>query len=179
MYVKTFVSGSHLLLAAGLKEVIVPYLRKYLAIFVALTFILIAVGCSSNQNAQDVSVADSQEQQTTTTEPFMTPVTTTAPYKNINAQQAEQLINNGGIQILDLRDTYLYSNKHILGADSLPYTYLTEQMTKLDKSKPVLVYDDQDKISKNAAMTLIQNGFPQVYNLAGGMVTWVGSVEPN
>lgn len=154
------------------------YLRKYLVIFIAIASIFIAIGCSSSQNLESAEFENTEAQTTTTTEPFATPVTYQA-WSDINASQLEQLMNSNNPPIvLDLRETYYYNNKHMLGAESLPMEYLKEQLDKLDKSKVIVVYDNEDKISRDAAKLLADNGFKQVYNLAGGIVTWTGGVEP-
>ena len=154
-----------------------PCLRKYLAIFVVLASIFIAVGCSSGQ---EVAESDVTPQETTTTEPFATPVTQIQQaWTDIDANQLSQLLaGNNPPLVLDLRTTYYYSNKHIAGAESLPLEHLTSQLGELDKSQPIVVYDDNGKLSKEAVKILTENGFKQVYNFAGGMATWGGSVEP-
>lgn len=152
-----------------------PFLRKYLVIFIAIASLFIAIGCSSSQ---DIAQSDEDQQTTTTTEPFETPVTYQV-WTDISASQLEQLMaSKTPPLVLDLRETYLFGNKHIRGAESLPFQHLKGQLGKLDKSKAIVVYDDKEKISKEAARILTDNGFQQVYNLSGGMVTWGGPVGP-
>lgn len=68
--------------------------------------------------------------------------------------------------------------RDIKGAESLPLKYLIPQLEKVDKSTHIVVYDNEDKLSNDAARKLTDNGFKNVYNLKGGIVTWTGGVEP-
>lgn len=83
------------------------------------------------------------------------------------------------LQIIDVRESWMYANKHIKGADPMPVNYLKDNLKELDKTRPIAVYDNEGEAGDQAANLLIQNGFKKVYNLAGGMSAgWEYEIEP-
>lgn len=166
-----------------------PRLKKYLVIVCAVAFTLLTVGCSSNQVAEeDVSASQSESDQMQQTQPAsqsepstqvqQEPVTPQA-WTDISANQAWQLISTDKtVQVIDLRDAYMYRNKHIVGATHIPSGELESNLDLVDKSKPVLVYDDSGRWSAKSAELLTKNGYTKVYNLTGGMASWRYGIEP-
>jgi len=49
-----------------------------------------------------------------------------------------------------------------------------EELNKLDKSKPYLVYCKSGGRSSRAAQMMVDAGFTNVYNLNGGISNWTG-----
>jgi rhodanese-related sulfurtransferase len=78
-------------------------------------------------------------------------------------------------QLLDVRTAGEYQSGHIknsLQADWLNKEQFTDRIKYLDKSKPLLVYCASGVRSGAAAKWLLENGFIDVQNLKGGMVSW-------
>ena len=78
------------------------------------------------------------------------------------------------VQLLDVRTPEEYQSGHIAGATNLNFydDNFAQQIRKLDKTKPVMVYCAKGGRSASAAEQLSQNGFPQVYDLEGGITAW-------
>ncbi|MDP2210202.1 MAG: rhodanese-like domain-containing protein [Candidatus Aquicultor sp.] len=163
-----------------------PYLRKYLAIALLIASVFLAFGCSPGQVTDaDLAIDEVANDQASQTPPETLPTVQTTqptappPWKNISASDADQLVkSNPEVQIVDLRNSYMYRNKHIVGAKLLPQAEFETSYSELDKTKPVLLYDDSGSWSKQAAKILTDNGYTQVYNLVGGMASWTYGVEP-
>ena len=51
------------------------------------------------------------------------------------------------------------------------------KMSKLDKSKTYIIYCRSGARSNKAANMMVQNGFKNVYNLNGGIMSWGGEVS--
>src|SRR5437868_3773366 len=87
----------------------------------------------------------------------------------------EKRINTQQPQLLDVRTAGEYQSGHIkksLQADWLNKEQFTDRIKYLDKNKPLLVYCASGMRSGAAAKWLLENGFTDVQNLKGGMVSW-------
>ena len=72
------------------------------------------------------------------------------------------------IQVVDARVAKQYQEHHVDHAVSMPHSSLREQMSSLDKDKPVVTYCNKGTTG-NAAQNILKNhGFRKVYNLSGG-----------
>ena len=82
--------------------------------------------------------------------------------------------------ILDVRTPDEFSKGHL--ANALNYDWngneFENQITPLDKSKPVFVYCLRGNRSSSAASKMRSNGFTTVYELDGGIMTWRGANLP-
>lgn len=77
-------------------------------------------------------------------------------------------------QLVDVRTLEEFQGGHIDGALNYDWNDATfaENISALDKSKPVLVYCRSGSRSSDAADYLRDNGFTQVYELEGGLTSW-------
>ena len=93
-------------------------------------------------------------------------------FKNIfgagNATDFAALIANDA-QIVDVRTPQEYQSGHLKFAVNIPVQVLLQQLSKLDKAKPVITCCASGMRSASAKSILLANGFEEVYN--GG--SWV------
>ena len=96
-------------------------------------------------------------------------------YKSITPMLAVAKMNEGGIDIIDVREAPDYAQGHIENSLSAPLSKLSEQLPKLltDKKKPLLVVCQNGTRSLNAAKILAKAGFEQIFVITGGMDAWV------
>lgn len=163
------------------------YPRKYLTTAIIFMSIILMVGCSSSPAPeQDKNSVVLENEQTQQQEPV---VVQTIPipqedvpkaWKEISASEADALINTDKtVQIIDLRSGYLYVNKHIPDAMPILPERLEARMGEIDKTKPVLLYDETGRKKAPAAAELLtKNGYTNVNILKGGMEGWTFGVEP-
>ncbi len=78
-------------------------------------------------------------------------------------------------QITDVRSPAEYASGHLVGARNLPLNQLPERWLELDSSRPVLVYCATGVRSAAARRKLLAQGLVRVYDLRGGVQTWVAS----
>ncbi len=81
----------------------------------------------------------------------------------------------GATQILDVRTPSEYERGYLPNAQNIDWKQqasFAEQVAKLDKNKPVLVYCYSGGRSGQAAEYLAKAGFTEVYNLDGGYLKW-------
>lgn len=94
-------------------------------------------------------------------------------YVNVLVSQAKQMIeSNPNLVILDVRSQAEYDSGHLQNATLIPVTDLARRLYELDKQKDILVYCGSGGRSATASQTLVDNGFPSVYNMLGGITSW-------
>jgi len=83
-------------------------------------------------------------------------------------------------QIIDARGPEEFALNHIKGAVNfnLESKDYTQQVAKLDKTKPVFTYSIGAGRSVWLADELLKNGFKEAYSLEGGIANWIGSGKP-
>ncbi|MBI4390081.1 MAG: thiosulfate sulfurtransferase GlpE [Nitrospinae bacterium] len=93
-------------------------------------------------------------------------------WQEISVQQTKEKIEAGEAEILDIRDPDSYEATHIPGAIHLGDKNAREVIGSLDKEKPLIVYCYHGISSQGAAAYFAQQGFKEVYSLAGGFESW-------
>jgi rhodanese-related sulfurtransferase len=76
--------------------------------------------------------------------------------------------------ILDVRTAEEYKDGHLVGSILIDYygSDFKNEVSKLDKSKPVFVYCKGGGRSSSSCEILKDLGFKEVYNLQGGITDW-------
>lgn len=82
-----------------------------------------------------------------------------------NIQQNEYLI-------IDIRDKFAFEYGHIDGAANIPQTELNENISKLPRSKKLIICCKSGVISEEISENLRERGY-ESYNLTGGYVEWL------
>ena len=94
----------------------------------------------------------------------------------IDIEQARQLIANGKVVVIDVREESEYAGGHIDDAVFLPRGVLEFKIGSVselaDKTKPVLLYCRSGNRSALAAKTLQDLGYTSVLSMAGGYEAW-------
>lgn len=111
-----------------------------------LLFTILLSSCSQAQNVKKLSVSDFEK----------------------------TMASSGQKIILDVRTADEYQSGHIQDAILMDYykNDFKQQLSKLDKNKPVFVYCASGGRSGSASDILSDMGFKQVYDLKGGMNAW-------
>ncbi len=96
-------------------------------------------------------------------------------YQDINAKQAFELIQKENLLILDVRTPGEFLQGHIRDSVLIPVQVLNTEYTKiLDfKDKPVFIYCRSGNRSVTASKILLDQGFKPIYNLKGGIKSWI------
>ncbi len=100
--------------------------------------------------------------------------------KAVNPGEATLLINREDARVLDVRETAEFAGGHIPDAINIPVAKLGERMHELEKfkGKPLIVCCASGMRSNKACRDLQQQGFAQLYNLAGGVDAWNAASYP-
>lgn len=92
----------------------------------------------------------------------------------------EKLSKSISAQLIDVRTPGEYAEGHLKGALNYDINSgnFEDRITKLDKTKPVFVYCLSGGRSAQAADLLAETGFPEVYNMEGGIMKWYAGNKP-
>ncbi len=98
----------------------------------------------------------------------------------LNVNEAVRLMNNDDVVVLDVREGSEYSAGHIRNAIHIPMSELVKRLNELDKykNKKILAYCRSGNRSNGACRTLGKQGFENVCNLAGGILSWTNANLP-
>jgi rhodanese-related sulfurtransferase len=98
----------------------------------------------------------------------------------LSPADAEKLLAEGGVLLLDVRTPKEFQDGHIPNAQLLPFKELPNQINDVakDKTQPILVYCGSGVRSAKAARILYQEGFRDVYDLSGGLRAWIAAQKP-
>jgi len=81
-------------------------------------------------------------------------------------------------QLLDVREPWEHQICHIAGSRLLPMRTLAAQLGELDAKEPIVCICHHGNRSAHVAMWLWRQGYPDVYNLSGGVDAWARQVDP-
>ena len=95
-------------------------------------------------------------------------------YKTITENEATALIENNAV-IIDVRTLEEYNTGHIKDSINIPVDNIST--VNYDKDTVIIVYCASGMRSANAAETLIDLGYTNVYNLDGGLINWGATLE--
>ncbi|WP_297088835.1 FAD-dependent oxidoreductase [uncultured Draconibacterium sp.] len=70
--------------------------------------------------------------------------------------------------VLDVRDVFAHQKSNLNGAYHLPLEMLQENLQRIPKDVPILIYDETGKKGHQALRTLIGAGCNEVINISGG-----------
>ena len=92
-------------------------------------------------------------------------------------QEVSQLLANGEIQLIDVRETYEREAGHIEGTRHVSMTELTGAAQSVPRDRPVVFYCRVGGRSQMAAQAFRAAGF-DAYTMAGGLVRWAAEGRP-
>jgi rhodanese-related sulfurtransferase len=97
--------------------------------------------------------------------------------EDIPPERAAQLVREGGVQLVDVREPYEYEAGHIEGTRHVEFDRLSEEAGSLARETPVIFYCRVGSRSGVAAQAFRAAGF-DAYNIAGGLVAWTAAGLP-
>lgn len=101
-------------------------------------------------------------------------------YQAIGPIEATQLISHKGAVVLDVREHNEFADGHILNSIHIPLSALGQRLDEIKKyqDRPVVVSCRNGHRSSHACARLHKAGFPNVYNLSGGLTAWKNANLP-
>ena len=94
--------------------------------------------------------------------------------------QATQMINQGKVLVLDVREAEQFAAGHLRDARNIPLKELPQRIGELDKLKgrAVIVVCQTGTQANRTEASLKKAGFNEVYGLSGGIAAWQGQGLP-
>lgn len=93
-------------------------------------------------------------------------------FKRINVEQADNLIKQGTVTIVDIRDPQTFAKGHMPTAKNINNQNAAEFIEHTDKEKPLIVVCYHGHSSQPAAQYFATQGFNEVYSMDGGFEVW-------
>ena len=93
-------------------------------------------------------------------------------YTDVSAAELQTILANKDFTFVNVHIPF---EGNIANTDlSIPYDQIGQNLEKLpaDKSAKIVLYCRSGRMSSIAAKTLVSQGYTNVWNLAGGMVSW-------
>jgi len=142
-------------------------------IFILLVIPFLYVSCSDTPSK-------SQKERTTKKSVKVASAPQKGIFKNLSAKEFHDKISSGKGIVLDVRTAQETRRGAIQNASfiSLNDPKFTQKINVMQKDQPIYVYCASGSRSYRASQILIQNGFNEVYNLNGGILTWNNSGFP-
>lgn len=94
--------------------------------------------------------------------------------KLVTAEEMQEILDMEDAQLVDVRTRKEYEEERIKDSQNIDYSSPTfdEDIAKLDKEKPVILYCRGGVRSAKCAKKLIDAGFEKIYDLEGGISKW-------
>lgn len=81
--------------------------------------------------------------------------------------------------LLDIREEWELAIARVESALHIPMGELPDRLDELDKDRDIVVLCRSGGRSAQVARFLQQQGFPRVWNLAGGILAWSEQLDPS
>ena len=86
-------------------------------------------------------------------------------------QQVAELLNQDGVQVIDVRMAHEHEAGHIAGTRLIELSELPAQAASINREAPVIFYCRSGSRSAMATEAFVQAGF-DAHNMVGGMLAW-------
>ncbi|MGB0064643.1 MAG: molybdopterin-synthase adenylyltransferase MoeB [Terracidiphilus sp.] len=97
----------------------------------------------------------------------------------ITATELKQRMDAGeGLFILDVREPFEYQIANI-GGKLIPMNQVPQRLDEIDRDREIVVHCKAGGRSQRVAEFLKQAGYPNVANMAGGILAWSSEVDPS
>jgi len=94
--------------------------------------------------------------------------------KVVSPEEMKSLIEMDEVQLVDVRTAEEFNLEHIAKSQNIDVRSpdFDQEIVKLDKERPVLVYCRSGKRSAKCVEKLKDAGFVKIYDLSGGITKW-------
>ncbi len=98
--------------------------------------------------------------------------------RNLSPEQLKELLDQGQLRLLDVRQAEELEIASIAGALHIPLNELPSRLGELDPAQPIAALCHHGVRSEMAGRLLERNGFTQVAHLSGGIDAWSQAIDP-
>ena len=102
-----------------------------------------------------------------------------ATARNLNPQEASGLVEQrSDLFLLDVRTPGEYQQARLKNARLIPIDQLVKRLAEVPRDRPILVYCAVGSRSAQVVNYLARQGYPELYNLNGGIYAWAQKGYP-
>jgi rhodanese-related sulfurtransferase len=94
------------------------------------------------------------------------------PFTRIDVHEAKELIDEGGVQVIDSREPHEHAEGHVPGSIQIQHMATLAQADKIARDRPVLFICKSGQRSAVAAEFAASLGITDIYNVEGGHDAW-------
>ena len=99
--------------------------------------------------------------------------------RNVSPEEAySMVVKHDRLYLLDVRTPGEFQQARLEGASLIPIDQLLNRLPEVPKDRPVLVYSAVGSRSAQVVNYLARQGYPEVYNLYGGIYSWAQKGYP-
>jgi len=99
--------------------------------------------------------------------------------RNVTPESAYSLVKeHDNLYLLDVRTPGEFQQARLEGAHLIPIEQVVNRLTELPNDRPILVYCAVGSRSAQVVNYLARQGYPEVYNLYGGIYSWAQKGYP-
>lgn len=143
-------------------------------LLVVLAAILVLAACSAPRNGPASSAAPAAS----TAESSQAEVDLASLPRDVDVQTTAGLRGREDVVILDVREQDEWDAGHIPGALFIPMSEIQGRLSEVPKDKTVIVQCRSGNRSSQVTDYLVQQGFTNVHNMAGGIKAWESAGLP-
>ncbi len=93
-------------------------------------------------------------------------------FKRISVQQAKDMIDNGAVTLIDIRDEASFQTGHMTNSIHIDHQSVQGFIQDTDLDIPLIVCCYHGNSSQSAAQFFVEKDFSDVYSLDGGYEAW-------
>ena len=102
-----------------------------------------------------------------------------ATARNVSPEEAySMVVKHDSLYLLDVRTPGEFQQARLEGAKLIPIGQLLNRLPEVPKDRPILVYCAVGSRSAQVVNYLARQGYPEVYNLYGGIYSWAQKGYP-
>jgi rhodanese-related sulfurtransferase len=100
-------------------------------------------------------------------------------YRSIDPPTLQAMLGSDAPPVLlDVRTGEEFARGHLAQARHIPLAELPQRVNELARDTPLVAYCLSGTRSASACQFLAQRGFPDLYNLEGGIAAWSRAGQP-
>lgn len=92
--------------------------------------------------------------------------------REIDSNQLEEAMKSSSVQLVDVRTEAEHAQAKIEGSTHIPLHLLPMKLQDLKGGQPIVFYCRSGARSAQACAWVMSQGIDNVYNLAGGIMSW-------
>jgi len=100
------------------------------------------------------------------------------PIPEVSPVEAQEILDRGGAQLIDVREPWEYDEAHIPGCHLIPMGEVPVRLREIDPDSPAVIYCRSGGRSGKIVTLLRGAGYDKALNLKGGILAWTNAQLP-